>query len=127
VGAWSGDRDFCRQFAAGLPDRHEGCTLVARWLHRLRHPDAGRAVSFHMRRRWTGHCRKVNGGWELVFLGPDAQTERVVAKAVMFALGGGSWARLGSDGAWQEWLKVQGADVSPLRPANCGFEITDCP
>ncbi len=41
----------------------------------------------------------------------------------MLALGGGSWARLGSDGAWQDWLRTLGAEVRSLRPANCGFEV----
>ncbi|MEY5098833.1 MAG: hypothetical protein RJA36_1552 [Pseudomonadota bacterium] len=106
-----------------FPTDMKAAPLLRAWLHRLRHPVDGRAVAFHMRRRWTGHCRAVAGGWELEFTAPDEQTERVVAQAVVFALGGGSWARLGSDGAWQDWLKAQGADVIPLRPANCGFEV----
>jgi len=42
---------------------------------------------------------------------------------VMLALGGASWARLGSDGAWQPVLQGQGVDVSPLVPSNCGFDV----
>jgi uncharacterized flavoprotein (TIGR03862 family) len=42
---------------------------------------------------------------------------------VVLALGGASWSKLGSDGAWQPWLADLGIDVSPLRPANCGFDV----
>jgi len=39
------------------------------------------------------------------------------------ALGGASWARLGSDGVWVPWLAGKGVDIAPLRPANCGFDV----
>lgn len=48
---------------------------------------------------------------------------RVQAQAVVLALGGASWARLGSDGAWVEPLVARGVAVAPLRPANCGFDV----
>ena len=35
----------------------------------------------------------------------------------------GSWARLGSDGAWVDWLRQAGAEVEALRPSNCGFDV----
>jgi uncharacterized flavoprotein (TIGR03862 family) len=41
----------------------------------------------------------------------------------VLALGGGSWSRLGSDGAWVSKLKQAGAEVEALRPANCGFDV----
>ena len=41
----------------------------------------------------------------------------------MLALGGASWPRLGSDGAWAETLAAKGVQISPLRPANCGFTV----
>jgi hypothetical protein len=47
----------------------------------------------------------------------------VQADAVVLALGGGSWGRLGSTGAWVPWLQAQGVAVAPLRPANCGFDV----
>jgi uncharacterized flavoprotein (TIGR03862 family) len=49
------------------------------------------------------------------------------ADAVVLALGGGSWSRLGSDGAWVPWLRSAGAQVDPLRPANCGFDVAWSP
>ncbi|MFX8964999.1 NAD(P)/FAD-dependent oxidoreductase, partial [Acinetobacter baumannii] len=48
----------------------------------------------------------------------------VRADAVLLALGGGSWPELGSDGSWVTWLTERGVDVAPLRPANCGFEVS---
>jgi uncharacterized flavoprotein (TIGR03862 family) len=42
---------------------------------------------------------------------------------VVLALGGASWARLGSDGAWVPWLAERGVDVATLQPSNCGFDV----
>jgi uncharacterized flavoprotein (TIGR03862 family) len=50
--------------------------------------------------------------------------QSVQTNAVLLALGGGSWARLGSDGAWQPWLRALQVDVAPLVPANCGFDVS---
>lgn len=60
--------------------------------------------------------------WQLGFDTP-AGLQHIEADAVILALGGASWARLGSDGAWQPWLRELGAEVAPLQPANCGFDI----
>jgi hypothetical protein len=50
--------------------------------------------------------------------------EQVVdARSVVLALGGASWARLGSDGAWVPLLAARGVDVAPLQPSNCGFDV----
>ena len=45
------------------------------------------------------------------------------ARAVVLALGGASWSRLGSDGAWVPWLQARDVEVAPLQPSNCGFEV----
>src|SRR3546814_8176281 len=58
----------------------------------------------------------------LRFASPDGEAT-MHADAVVFALGGGSWPQLGSDGAWQGALRERGLDVAPLQPANCGFDI----
>jgi uncharacterized flavoprotein (TIGR03862 family) len=49
------------------------------------------------------------------------------ADAVVLALGGASWSRLGSDGAWAPWLQARGVAVAPLLPANCGFDVAASP
>ncbi len=73
-----------------------------------------------MRHRWTGWDAGDRAG-ALTFDTP-AGPRRVRARAVLLALGGGSWARLGSDGAWVSLLAARGVPVAPLRPSNCGFD-----
>jgi uncharacterized flavoprotein (TIGR03862 family) len=97
-----------------FPTDMKAAPLLRAWLHRLR--EAG--VVFHMRHRWLG--------WRddsLVFATPDGeQTVDTKDAATVLALGGGSWARLGSDGAWVPLLAGRGVDVAPLVPSNCGFD-----
>ena len=96
-----------------FPTDMKAAPLLRAWLHRLR--ESG--VQFHMRHRWLGWR-----GHKLLFASPDGEIE-VGVDAVILALGGGSWARLGSDGAWVPLLAAKAVDVAPLRPANCGFDV----
>ena len=75
-------------------------------------------VQFAFRHRWTGWDEQ----GRLLFQTPDGQ-RAVEARATVLALGGASWPRLGSDGAWVEMLAAKGVTISPLRPANCGFTV----
>ncbi|HEV7820154.1 MAG TPA: TIGR03862 family flavoprotein, partial [Burkholderiales bacterium] len=65
-------------------------------------------------------------GWDekgrLKFQTPDGPRE-IEASATVLALGGASWPRLGSDGAWVETLAAKGVTISTLRSANCGFTV----
>ena len=100
-----------------FPTDMKAAPLLRAWLHRLR--EAG--VVFHMRHRWLGW--RMDDERALVFATPDG--ERVIdaqGSATVLALGGASWARLGSDGAWVPLLAARGVDVAPLAPANCGFD-----
>lgn len=97
-----------------FPAEMKAAPLMRAWLHRLR--EAG--VRIHARHRWTGW----NADGSLAFTTP-AGPLAVTADATLLALGGGSWARLGSDGAWVPWLAEKGIAVAPLRPANCGFLV----
>jgi uncharacterized flavoprotein (TIGR03862 family) len=108
-----------------FPVDMKAAPLLRAWLHRLR----AAGVHFHMRHRWIGWqvdketrntSAAVGGG--LHFVTPDGALT-VAADAVILALGGGSWARLGSDGAWAPLLAQQGVSVAPLVPANCGFDV----
>jgi uncharacterized flavoprotein (TIGR03862 family) len=97
-----------------FPSDMKAAPLLRAWLRRLR--DTG--VQIHTRHRWLGW----NADGSLRLLGPSGESS-VLADAVLLALGGGSWARLGSDGAWVPLLQSRGIEVSALRPANCGFEV----
>lgn len=113
-----------------FPTDMKAAPLLRAWLHRLRQPAQGVGVQFFMRHRWTGQAgadsaglgRDVDGKIRLHFDGPSGRVS-VQSDAVVLALGGGSWARLGSDGAWVPWLEAAGVDVAPLLPANCGFDV----
>nr|WP_294840150.1 TIGR03862 family flavoprotein [uncultured Methylotenera sp.] len=103
-----------------FPTDMKAAPLLRAWLHRLR--EAG--VNFHMRHRWLGWDNdKTQDNTKLTFNTPDG-TITVEADAVVFALGGGSWARLGSDGAWVNLFNAHGIAVAPLKPANCGFHAS---
>ncbi|HTJ95960.1 MAG TPA: TIGR03862 family flavoprotein [Rhodocyclaceae bacterium] len=97
-----------------FPREMKAAPLLRAWLHRLR----SGGVSIHVRHRWLGWSET----GALRFATPEGDID-VEADAVLLALGGGSWARLGSDGAWVPWLAERGVELKQLRPANCGFEV----
>ncbi len=137
------DADAIRAWALGLgietfvgssrrvfPRDMKAAPLLRAWLHRLRQPAQGLPVRFHMRHRWLGWASSTqqsgavhaDAGQGLLFAGP-AGSLRVQAACAVLALGGGSWARLGSDGQWVPLLAERGVDIAPLQPSNCGFEV----
>lgn len=97
-----------------FPKDMKAAPLLRAWLRRLR--QAG--LTIHVRHRWCG--------WDehkaLRFDTPQGPTS-VRANAVILALGGGSWPKLGSDGTWVSVLAGRSISVAPLRPANCGFDV----
>ena len=97
-----------------FPVDMKAAPLLRAWLHRLR----AAGVVFHMRHRWLGWT--VDGALRLT--SPEGEVQ-VRADAVVLALGGASWPRLGSDGAWQSVLQAAGVEVAPLVPSNCGFDV----
>lgn len=123
VRAWAkglGVDTFVGSSGRVFPVDMKAAPLLRAWLHRLRHPVAGPAVQFHMRQRWTGWATG-QASTTLTFDGPGGPSQ-AQADAVVLALGGGSWARLGSNGAWVPRLQARGVSVAPLLPANCGFD-----
>ncbi len=96
-----------------FPREMKAAPLLRAWLHRLRET----GVNFHMRHRWLGW--DANKG--LRFATPDGE-KTVETDAVVLALGGGSWGKLGSDGLWVPLLRQHGVSVAALKPANCGFD-----
>lgn len=95
-----------------FPSDMKAAPLLRAWLRRLRE----QGVALHNRHRWTGWSVQ----HECVFATPQGQQIRA-HRTVILALGGGSWARLGSDGAWVSLLQGQGIKVRDLLPANGGF------
>jgi hypothetical protein len=87
--------------------------LLRAWLTRLNASN----VTFHLRHKLTGFLPDSS----LRFVTPDGEVT-IKPDAVVLALGGGSWSRLGSDGAWVNWLEQAGVKVEALRPSNCGFD-----
>lgn len=99
-----------RVFPADL----KAAPLLRAWLHRLRQS----GVRFHMHHRWLGW----NEDGAMRFQSPTGEVT-ITPQATLLALGGGSWSRLGSDGAWWPWLQARGADIAPLQATNCGFDV----
>ncbi|RJG12068.1 TIGR03862 family flavoprotein [Pseudomonas cavernicola] len=97
-----------------FPTDMKAAPLLRTWLKRLRE----HGVTIHTRHRWLG--------WDadgcLRIATPEGE-QAIRADAVLLALGGGSWARLGSDGAWVPLLEQRGVQLAPLQPSNCGFEV----
>lgn len=104
-----------------FPAEMKAAPLLRAWLHRLR----ASGVRFHMRHRWDPASLTdfaADGSRLLRFDTPQGPVQHA-ADAVLLALGGGSWQRLGSDGQWVAPLRAAGVDVAPLQPSNCGFDI----
>ena len=108
-----GQATFTGSSGRVFPRAMKASPLLRAWLGRLK--DLG--VEMRTRSRWTG---RRDGGW--VFSDPDGETVEQ-ADAVVLALGGASWPRLGSDGAWADELRAAGVEVAPFRPSNVGFDV----
>jgi len=99
-----------------FPTDMKAAPLLRSWLHRLRTS----GVTVHVRQRWLGWHDIDNT--LLVISGPQGNYH-IKADAVVLALGGGSWTRLGSTGAWVPLLRERGVLVNTLQPSNCGFDV----
>ena len=97
-----------------FPKGMKSSPILRAWLEQLR--EAG--VHFHYRQTWLGWDKNSS----LRFQTPNGKIS-VQADAVVLALGGGSWPKLGSTGTWVEILHQRGVDVMPLKPSNCGFDV----
>lgn len=98
-----------------FPTEMKAAPLLRRWLSSLKK----RGVRVHCRHYWTGFSDE----GDLRFTTPEGK-KTVATDATILALGGGSWASLGSDGAWVTILARRGVNISPLLPSNCGFKAT---
>ena len=113
--------DWCNQLGADVfigssgrvfPKAMKASPLVRAWMARL----AGMGVELRSRWRWVGF----DDGF--AFNTPQGRTVLHPAVTVL-ALGGASWARLGSDAAWVPWLAEKGVRITPFQPANMGFHV----
>jgi uncharacterized flavoprotein (TIGR03862 family) len=117
VRAWAtglGIETFVGSSGRVFPVDFKAAPLLRAWLRRLR----GDGVRFHVRHRWTGW----NETGQPIFETPDGSAA-FAADALILALGGASWPKLGSDGAWESLLAAKNVPVAPLLPANCGFDV----
>ena len=96
-----------------FPTDLKAAPLLRGWVRHLRE----NGVRFHVHHRCTGW----NENDELCFETPDG-LKTLSPQASIFAMGGGSWAKLGSDGQWVPWLREAGIEISDLKASNCGFE-----
>jgi uncharacterized flavoprotein (TIGR03862 family) len=96
-----------------FPKAFKASPLLRAWLRRL----DSMGVRLALRHRWTGWDEQSR----LLFQTPDGP--RAIETRATLALGGSSWPRLGSDGAWAEIFAARGVQISPLRPANSGFTV----
>ena len=97
-----------------FPRSFKASPLLRAWLGRL----DGLSVRIATRHRFVGWDE--DGG--AVVETPEGRVA-IGHRPTILALGGASWPRLGSDGAWVPLLEATGVAVSPLRPANVGFDV----
>jgi uncharacterized flavoprotein (TIGR03862 family) len=115
--AWAeglGQATFVGTSGRVFPKVLKASPLLRAWIARLE----GQGVALNLRSTWTGW----NEAGDLTFE-PAEGPRTVRPRATILALGGASWARLGSDGAWASLLAARGAEVAPFRPANVGFTV----
>lgn len=108
-----GQTTFVGSSGRVFPRAMKASPLVRAWLSRL----AAAGVTLRTRSRWTGFSES-----GLRFDTPGGTTIET-PDAVVLALGGASWPRLGSDGGWRPWLEAKGVVVAPFRPSNAGFDV----
>jgi uncharacterized flavoprotein (TIGR03862 family) len=120
--AWAhelGIETFVGSSGRVFPQEMKAAPMLRAWLARLR----ASGVRFHMRHRWLGWPEGASPSPAMLRFDTPDGVHTQTADAVVLALGGGSWAKLGSDGAWVQGLLAHGILVAPLRPANCGFDV----
>ena len=116
--AWAeelGETTFVGSSGRVFPTSMKASPLLRAWLRRL----DGLGVRFVLRDEWQGF----DGDRQPIFRHADGTSETIAADATLLALGGASWPRLGSNGAYADILWEKGVDVTPLRPANVGFKV----
>ncbi|HEY2023867.1 TIGR03862 family flavoprotein [Paraburkholderia sp.] len=101
-----------------FPSDMKAAPMLRAWLHRLR--EAG--VHFHMRHKWCGWAPAASDAAHRLRFDTPGGEQTMDCGALVLALGGASWPRLGSDAAWVPLMTARNVPVTPLRPSNCGFD-----
>jgi len=117
VRAWAealGQETFVGSSGKVFPRSMKASPLLRAWLSRLG------AAGVRVRTRW--HWAGWDAAGALVFHTPEGR-HLLHPCATVLALGGASWPRLGSDGAWAGILSGEGVPLSPFRPANAGLRV----
>jgi uncharacterized flavoprotein (TIGR03862 family) len=116
--AWAeglGQETFVGSSGRVFPKAMKASPLLRAWLKRL----AAQGVVIKTRHDWRGW----NDSGDLIFVDGDGKPFAASADATVLALGGASWPKLGSNGAWAEILAARGVAIKPFRPSNCGFLV----
>lgn len=113
-----GEDTFIGTSGRVFPKSFKASPLLRAWMARL----TSQHVTFAPNHHWAGWSTS----GELVFTENDVQ-KTIRPDATIFALGGASWPKLGSDGTWVSLFQKRGLTVAPLRPANCGFVVAWSP
>ena len=116
--AWAeglGQETFMGSSGRIFPRALKASPLLRAWLARL----TAQGVEFRTRRNWQGW----NEAGGLIFQLEDGGVETARPDATILALGGASWPRLGSNGAWTQALAGRGVELAPFQPANSGFDV----
>jgi len=112
-----GQETFVSSGKKVFPKSMKAAPLLRRWVQSIKASGA----LFKLNHSFQT-IERADDGYRLIFHTPEGASE-VFAKRVVFALGGGSWPKTGSDGYWVNSLNTSGIPVSPLQSANCGWEI----
>jgi uncharacterized flavoprotein (TIGR03862 family) len=100
-----------------FPRGQKAAGLLRAWVRRLRE----RGVEFRTGSRLLNFARQEKD-WSVEFKTASAQFS-IPADSIVLALGGASWPETGSDGLWPEILEAHGVEITPWRPANCGWNV----
>lgn len=111
-----GQETFIGSSGRVFPQAMKASPLLRAWRQRLEE----QGVSFLAEHDWRGFT--ADGLLRMHDVRQDRETP-VVADAVLLALGGASWPRLGADGSWVDILSAHGVEIRPLQPANAGFRV----
>jgi uncharacterized flavoprotein (TIGR03862 family) len=100
-----------------FPTTKQAAPLLRRWVARLKK----QKVDFRLRHDWI-RIEQAGADWTAAFRTPEGEST-LQARAIILAMGGGSWPQTGSNAAWIPILRAAGIDITPLTPANCGYEV----